>query len=53
MPDHIHFFVGENHAARYQLANWIAAWKTFVSLRWPTPKDKPILAAELLGSANS
>ncbi len=42
LPDHIHAFVGENYLARYQLANWVAAWKSFVSLRWPTPKDKPI-----------
>ena len=42
LPDHIHAFVGENHLGRHRLENWIAAWKSFVSLRWPTPKDKPI-----------
>jgi putative transposase len=42
MPDRIHAFVGEDDLARYQLANWVAAWKAFVTLRWPRPLDKPI-----------
>jgi putative transposase len=42
MPDHIHAFVGENRSTSLQLVNWVAAWKSFVSLRWPSPKHKPI-----------
>jgi putative transposase len=42
MPDHIHAFVGENHSTSLQLVNWVAAWKSFVSLRWSSPKHKPI-----------
>ena len=42
LPEHIHVFVGENHMARYPLSNWVAAWKTYVTLRWPRPNDRPI-----------
>ena len=42
MPEHIHVFVGEGHLARYRLENWIAAWKSFVSRRWPGVDEKPI-----------
>ena len=39
MPDHIHVFVGERNLARYRLENWVAAWKSFVALRWPEAKE--------------
>jgi putative transposase len=42
MPEHIHAFVGEGGLARYRLENWIAAWKSFVSRRWPNVNEKPI-----------
>jgi REP element-mobilizing transposase RayT len=42
MPEHIHAFVGEGCLARYRLENWVAAWKSFVSRRWPDAYEKPI-----------
>ena len=42
MPEHIHAFVGEGNLARYRLENWVAAWKSFISRRWPNVYEKPI-----------
>jgi putative transposase len=42
MPEHIHAFIGEASLARYRLENWVAAWKSFVSRRWPNIHEKPI-----------
>jgi len=42
MPEHIHVFVGEGNLARYRLESWVAAWKSFVSRRWPYVNEKPI-----------
>jgi putative transposase len=42
MPEHIHAFIGESSLAKYRLENWVAAWKSFVSRRWPNLYEKPI-----------
>ena len=42
MPEHIHAFVGEGSRARLRLENWVAAWKSLVSRRWPNVHEKPI-----------
>jgi putative transposase len=52
MPEHIHAFVGEGSLARYRLENWVAAWKSFVSRRWPDVYEKPF-GSEAFGIAKS
>ena len=42
MPEHIHVFVGEGNLSRYRLEHWVAAWKSFLSRRWPDVYEKPI-----------
>jgi putative transposase len=43
LPDHIHFFCAKsNFDSPHSLADWMKFWKSYVSQRWPSPKEQPI-----------
>ena len=42
MPDHLHLFCSPGFYEAPPLSRWIRYWKSWASVRWPFPAERPI-----------